>query len=182
MEDRLFRAVGALPNVELAWRNLDREASERYKGFVVRSMLRVLNEAVKSNATEREEVRRFPGRYIDYVPRWARAAVEPWDMQRLSSALPWLFCSLPWFPASGVLQLFSWFPPPSGGGSGSLRVCDYWKQSPWCVEAGRSQQIARTRWSTLWSVLEAAAHVCTYCDGCSCHHSRLYFLNAIKRF
>ena len=45
------------------------ESSERYKGSVVRSRLkRVLNEAVKSNATAREEeVRRFPDRYIASV-------------------------------------------------------------------------------------------------------------------
>ena len=48
---------------------MERENSERYKKFVVRSRLkRILNEAVKSNATAREEeVRRFPGRYIDSV-------------------------------------------------------------------------------------------------------------------
>ena len=55
--------------VELARRDLERESSERYKGAVVRSRLkRVLNEAVKSNATAREEeVRRFPDRYIASV-------------------------------------------------------------------------------------------------------------------
>ena len=55
--------------VELARRDLERESSERYKGSVVRSRLkRVLNEAVKSNATAREEeVRRFPDRYIASV-------------------------------------------------------------------------------------------------------------------
>ena len=55
--------------VELARRDLEHETSERYKGFVVRSRLkRVLNEAVKSNATAcEEEVRRFSGRYIDSV-------------------------------------------------------------------------------------------------------------------
>ena len=48
--------------------NLEPESSERYKGYVVRSWLnRVLNEAVKSNANAREEVRRFPDRYIDSV-------------------------------------------------------------------------------------------------------------------
>ena len=54
--------------VELARRDLERESSERYKGSVVRSRLkRVLNKAVKSNATAREEVRRFPDRYIASV-------------------------------------------------------------------------------------------------------------------
>ena len=68
IEDRLTRAVagGDSLGVELARRDLERESSERYKGSVVRSRLkRVLNEAVKSNATAREEeVRRFPDRYI----------------------------------------------------------------------------------------------------------------------
>ena len=55
--------------VELARRDLECESSERYKGAVVRSRLKsVLNEAVKSNATAREEdVRRFPDRYIASV-------------------------------------------------------------------------------------------------------------------
>ena len=60
--------MGDSLGVELARRDLERESSERYKGHVVRSRLRrVLNEAVKTNATEREEVRRFPDRYIDFV-------------------------------------------------------------------------------------------------------------------
>ena len=71
IEDRLSRAVagGDSLGVELARRYLVRESSERYKGSVVRSRLkRVLNEAVKSNATAREEeVRRFPDRYIGSV-------------------------------------------------------------------------------------------------------------------
>ena len=71
IESRLSRAVagGKSLSVELARRDLERESSERYKGFVVRSWLkRVLYEAVKSNATAREEeVRRFPDRYIDSV-------------------------------------------------------------------------------------------------------------------
>ena len=71
IDDRLSRAVagGDSLGVELARRDLERESSERYKGLVVRSRLkRVLNEAVKSNATAREEeVRRFPDRYIASV-------------------------------------------------------------------------------------------------------------------
>ena len=53
-------------NVVLARKDHDHETSERYKGFVVRSRLKgVLSEAVKLNATVREEeVRRFPGRYV----------------------------------------------------------------------------------------------------------------------
>ena len=64
IDDRLSRAVagGDSLGVELARRDLERESSERYKGSVVRSRLkRVLNEAVKSNATAREEeVRKVP--------------------------------------------------------------------------------------------------------------------------
>ena len=61
-------AGGDSLTVELARRDLERESSERYKGFVVRSRFkRVLNEAVKKNSTAREEVRRFPDRYIDSV-------------------------------------------------------------------------------------------------------------------
>ena len=70
IDDRLSRAVagGDSLGVELARRDLERESSERYKGHVVRSRLRrVPNEAVKSNATAREEVRRFPDRYIASV-------------------------------------------------------------------------------------------------------------------
>ena len=72
IDDRLSRAVaggGDSLNVELARGDLERENSERYKGYVVRSRLkRVLNEAVKTNATAREEeVRRFPDRYIGSV-------------------------------------------------------------------------------------------------------------------
>ena len=71
IEDRISQAVagGDLLTVEVARRDLEHKTSECYKGFVVRSRLkRVLNEAVKSNATAREEeVRRFPDRYINSV-------------------------------------------------------------------------------------------------------------------
>ena len=70
IDDRLSRAVagGDSLNVELARGDLERESSERYKGYVVRSRLkRFLNEAVKTNATAREEARRFPDRYIGSV-------------------------------------------------------------------------------------------------------------------
>ena len=77
IEDQLSRAVaggGDSLTIELGRGDLERKTSERYKGFVVRSRLkRVLNEAVKTNATAREEeVRRFPDRYIDCVksPDW----------------------------------------------------------------------------------------------------------------
>ena len=55
--------------VDLARRDLERKASERYKGFVVRTRLkRLSNEAVKCNAFVREkEVRRFSHWYIEFV-------------------------------------------------------------------------------------------------------------------
>ena len=49
--------------------DLEREASERYKGFVVRNRLkRVSNEAVRCSAFMRkEELRRYSDRYIEFV-------------------------------------------------------------------------------------------------------------------
>ena len=71
IEDGLSQTVAGWNSlsVELARRDLERETSKHYKGFVVRSRLkRVLNEVVKSNVTAREEeVQRFPGRYFDSV-------------------------------------------------------------------------------------------------------------------
>ena len=71
LEDRLSRAVegGDSVAIDLAKGDLEFKASERYKGFVVRNRLkRVPNEAVKCNAFMRkEELRRFPRRYIECV-------------------------------------------------------------------------------------------------------------------
>ena len=71
LHDRLSRTVetGDSLAVDLARRDLEREASECYKGFVVRTRLkRVPNVAVKCNAFMREEeVRKFPHRYIEFV-------------------------------------------------------------------------------------------------------------------
>ena len=55
--------------VDLARRDLERDVSERYKGFVVRNRLkRVSNEAVRCNAFMRkEELRRYIDRYIEFV-------------------------------------------------------------------------------------------------------------------
>ena len=68
---KLSRAVegGDSIAIDLAKGDLEREASERYKGFVVRNRLkRVLNEAVKCSAfLRKEELRRFPCRYIECV-------------------------------------------------------------------------------------------------------------------
>ena len=68
LDDRLSRAVESEDSlaVDLARRDLERVACERYNCFVVRTRLkRVSNEAVKCNAfVRKEEVRRFPHRYI----------------------------------------------------------------------------------------------------------------------
>ena len=92
IDDRLSRVVAGVDSltVELARGNLERESSECYKGHVVRSRLkRVLNEAVKTNATVREEeVRRFPDRYIDSVkPRIGGCCDQVTRCRCLSGAL-----------------------------------------------------------------------------------------------
>ena len=53
--------------VELVRRDLDRAASERYKGYVIRSKLKAVpNEAVKCKTDVRKkEARRFSHRYIE---------------------------------------------------------------------------------------------------------------------
>ena len=64
---------------ELARKDLEHEASERYKGFVVRSRLKqkVRNEAVKRNSFAREEeTRRFPQRYIESVKSLDRSMLR----------------------------------------------------------------------------------------------------------
>ena len=66
LEGKLSRAVewGTL-TIDLVRQDLERQVSERYKGYVVRSRLkRVPNEAVKSNTFVCEEVQSFPFRYI----------------------------------------------------------------------------------------------------------------------
>ena len=161
LEDKLFRAMkGGFPH--LARWDLEREASKRCNGYVVRLRLkRVPNEAVKYNAFAlEEEVRRFPFRYID--------SVKSPDGHVLLSNCEMLeafrvhfrdrFFSLFWPPSSGVSQLFSWLSSPSGGGSSLLRGFSYWMRDSWCFEA-------RTRLFTRRRVLEAAAHVCAYSDG-----------------
>ena len=81
IKDRLTRAVegGDSLAADLARRGLEREDSERYQGYVVRSRLeRVSNEAVKLDTEMRkEELRRFSDRYI-------RSVVTP-DGHRLQS-------------------------------------------------------------------------------------------------
>ena len=71
LEDRLSRwvEVGDSVSVDLALGDLERESNERYKCFIVRNRLkRVSNEAVKCNEFMRkEELRRFPLRYIECI-------------------------------------------------------------------------------------------------------------------
>ena len=107
----------------LASGDLERESSERYKGYVVRSRLkRVLNDAVKSNATAREkEVQRFPDRYIDSVKtpdgRLLRSSREMRDAFRAHFCdrfalctdlpLPEIFSYLTDFPHLGAAEAAS---------------------------------------------------------------------------
>ena len=121
IDDRLSQAVAGGDSliVELARGDLERESSERYKRYVVRSRLkRVLNEAVKTNATAREEVRRFPDRYIDSVKtpvgRLLRSSHEMRDAFRAHFRDRFARCTdLPFVP--GVSQLSGRLPPPWGG-------------------------------------------------------------------
>ena len=92
------------------------------------------------------------------------ACCKSQDTWCLSGALSWSLCALSRSPTLGVSQLYCRLLPPWGGRSGSLRGRDYWMWSPWCIEAGQPQQVARTRWFTQRSVLEATAHICAYSD------------------
>ena len=158
IEDRLSRAMaeGDSLTVELARRDLERETSERYKGFVVRSRLkRVQYEAVKSNATAcEEEVRRFLDWYIDSVKspdgRILRSnPVIGYDFRDRFARCPDLpfqeFCR--YLVDLGLLKRLA------------VRV--------WLLYAKSVMHwsISRTRWFALRSLLEAAAHVCAYSDG-----------------
>ena len=71
LDDRLSWVVECRDSlaVDLSRRDLERDASERYKGFIVRSRLKsVPNEDVKCNMFAREEkVRRFLHRYFEFV-------------------------------------------------------------------------------------------------------------------
>ena len=124
IEDRLSRTVerGSL-NVKIARRDLQRESSECYNGFVVRTRLEKKSSR-RSCEIERDsawgriaKVSKSVYQFCQ-VPGWACTAVESGDMWRLSGALLWSLYPLFWSPASGVSQLFSWLPPSWRGGSG----------------------------------------------------------------
>ena len=120
---------------------------------------------MKSNAiAHEEEVRRFLDRYIDSTKspdgRVLRSNHEMRDAFRAyfhdrSTRYPDLplpeFCSyLADFPRLEAAEAASC--------EGVITECEV-------REAGRPQQVARTRWFTRRSVLEAVAHVCAYSDG-----------------
>ena len=71
LDDRLSEAVERRDSlaVDLAKWDLEREANEHYKGFVVRARLdTVSNEAMKCNSSVHEEkVQKFPQQYIEFV-------------------------------------------------------------------------------------------------------------------
>ena len=135
LEDRLSRVVegGDSLAVDLAKGDLEREASERYKGFVVWSRLsRVTNKTVKRNAFAREEeFWRYPCRYIEFVNS------QDGHVLRLNREIREAFRVHIW--DTGVSHLFSRLSPPSGGGNGWLRGVGYEVWSPCYVEAGRPQ-------------------------------------------
>ena len=156
---------GGSLNVELAWRDLEFESSERYKGFVVRTRLkRVLNEDVKSNAIVREEkMRRFSLRYIDSVKspdgRVVRSNREMRDAFRVHFR-----DRLTRYPDLPLQEFRSYLAdlPRLGEAEAASRegvvteceVCDALKQVGLNKSPGRS-------------VLEVVAHVCAYSfNGC----------------
>ena len=147
--------------VDLVKRDLEREASEHYKGYVVRSTLkRVPNEAVKRNAFVREEeVRWFPFRHIESVKSPDGRVLDSNGEMREAFREHFRdhFARCPDLLVQEFRNYLADFPRLSG--------CGYWMRSPWSIEVGRPQQIIGTRWFTLWSVLEAAAHVCAYSNG-----------------
>ena len=171
IDDRLSRAVagGDSLGVELARRDLERESSERYKGFVVRSRLkRVLNEAVKSNATAREEkMRRFTDRYINSVKtpdgRLLRSTREIRDAFRAHLRDRFARCTdLPLRKFRSYLADFSHLGAAEAASfEGVVTECEVHD----AVGAGWPQQVAGTRWFALRSVHEDVAYVCTYSDG-----------------
>ena len=155
--------------VDLAAWDLEREASDRYKGYLVISRLkRVPDEAVKCNAFAREEeVRRFPSRHIESVKspdgHVLRSDREMRKVFRVHFRDRWARC-----PDLLVQEFHNYlldFPRLREAETASCKGCDYWMQSLWCVEVSWPQQITRTRWFTPRSLLKAAVQVCAYSDG-----------------
>ena len=158
--DRFSRAVerGDFLDVDLARRDLEHEASERYKCFVVRARLkRVPYVAVKCGVFVRtEEVRRFSHRYTEFVKSpdghmqsEMRGAFRAHFRDRFARC-----------PDHSIQEFRSYLADllRQEAEAALLRGFCFWMWSPWCVEAGRPQQIAR-------SVLEDIAHICPYSDG-----------------
>ena len=119
------------------------------------------------NATAcEEEGRSFLDRYIDSV----KTPDECMLRSNREMRVPFgrtprdRFVRCPDFPLQVFRNYLADFPR-LGAAEVAIRGCGYWMRSLWRVEAGQSQQVARTRWFSLRSVLEAVAYVCTYSDG-----------------
>ena len=137
--DRLSRAVerGDSLVVDQARRDLEREASEHYKSFVVRSRLkRVPNEVVKCGAFARkEEVRRFPHRHIKFVKFPDEHVLRSNREMHGTFRAHFRFARCPDLPIQEFCSYLADFTPPSGGGSAiceglvtECEVCDALKQ------------------------------------------------------
>ena len=172
IDDRLSRLVAGSDSltVELARGNLERASSERYKGHVVRSRLRrVLNEAVKTNATAREEeVRRFPDRYIDSVKTpdggLLRSSREMRDAFRAHFRDRFARC--PDLPLQEFRSYLTDFPRL---GAAETACCEGVVTECEVRDALKQVGLNKStgpRWFAVRSVLEDVAHVCTYSDGC----------------
>ena len=147
--------------VDLARRDFEREISECYKGYVVKSRLkRVPNEDVKCNAlTHEEEVRRFLSRYIESVKSPDGHVLQSnHDMHeafRVHFRGPLARCLD--LPVQEFRSYLADFP--------RLQKAEATRYEDLVTECGvrdalkksRHQQIARTIWFVRRSVLEAAA-------------------------
>ena len=150
-------------SVDLARRDLEREPSECYKGYVVRSRFkRVPNEAVKCNAFSREEeVRKFPFWYIELVKSPDGRMLG--SNREIRDAFRAHFCDrFPCYPDLPVQEFRSYLTDLPHHGEAEAASCEGLVTE---CEAGRPQQIAETRRFTLLSALEAAAHVYAFSDG-----------------
>ena len=124
---------------------------------------------MKSNSFVREEeARRFLHQYIESVKSANRRVL--WSSHEIHEGFREHFRDrfdpLAWSSASGVSPQSRQTPSPSVGENNWLQSFGYRVQSPWYIEAGRPQQVSRTGWFALWSVLEDVTYVCAYSDGC----------------